>query len=230
MRSIEIQRYLVAFIITSAIFATAFFISNSLNEKRVAEIRAIEDRISTDILSLETQFELLAQLSCEEVEENSILSQEIASLADRLAFAESQLGANSPQVEALRKSYTLLLIKDFLLMGRVADKCDFAPEVIYYFYSNEGDCSECTNQGYVLTRLGREHPELRIYSFDYNLDLSALRTLITIYKVENTLPALVIDDEALYGFRSIEEIRELIPSLQIATSTENGLEDENEEE
>ena len=103
-------------------------------------------------------------------------------------------------------------------MERVKEKCDITPIVIYYFYSNKGDCEDCSKQGYVLTRVGREYPAARIYAFDYNLDLSALRTLIAIHGVENTLPALIIDDSVHYGFNDFETLAERIPSLMATTS------------
>jgi hypothetical protein len=62
--------------------------------------------------------------------------------------------------------------------------------------------------------LRQDYPELRVYSFDYDLDLSALETLISIYNIENKLPALLINDKMYYGFKSIEEIKEVIPALK----------------
>ena len=55
------------------------------------------------------------------------------------------------------------------------------------------------------------YPDLRVYSFDYSTDLSAVQAMLDIYKIEDTkLPALIVDDEALTGFRSIEELGILI--------------------
>jgi hypothetical protein len=193
-------------------------VSNNLNQKRIEQIRQIEEKISVDILSLETQFDLLEQLSCNQIKENPVLSQELQGLADRLQYAEEELGTDDERVIELKKSYSLLLIKDAVLMERVKEKCDITPIVMYYFYSNEGDCEDCTKQGYVLTRIGREYPAARIYAFDYNLDLSALRTLIAIHEVKNTLPALIIDDVVHYGFNDFETLQERIPSL-VATTT-----------
>ncbi len=218
MRETNITRYLSAFLITGTIFATAFYVSNNLNQKRIEQIRQIEEKISVDILSLETQFDLLEQLSCNQIKENPVLSQELQGLADRLQYAEEELGTDDERVIELKKSYSLLLIKDAVLMERVKEKCDITPIVIYYFYSNKGDCEDCAKQGYVLTRIGREYPAARIYAFDYNLDLSALRTLIAIHGVNNALPALIIDDVVHYGFNDFETLQEKIPSL-LATTT-----------
>lgn len=208
------KKYAITFVITAAIFGTAFFISDTISDRRVAQIENIQEQISIDILSLETQFELLGELSCEDIDEDTILSEELNSLARRLGFTEGQLGTDNPEVLRLKRHYTLLQIKDYLLMKEVAAKCDIEPVFVLYFYSNEGDCKNCERAGHVLSDLREDFPSLRIYSFDYNLDLSALRTLITIHEVENRPPAVVIDGEVHYNFRTRAEIEEIFPVLQ----------------
>jgi len=221
MGKIPTRTYFIAFLITAALFSTALYASTYFNNQRIAEIASIEDRISIDILSLETQFDLLAELSCSEISENSVLSNELGSLARRLSFTEGQLGADNLEVISLKRQYTLLQIKDFLLMKKVSEKCTLSPVFILYFYSNEGDCDDCTREGYVLTDLAETYPQLRIYSFDYNLDLSALKTLISINNIEQDLPALVLNDSVYYGYHDQTAIREILPELaELATSTE----------
>jgi hypothetical protein len=218
------KKYIITFSITLAIFLTALYTSSYFNQKRIQDIRATEEKISVDILSLETQFDLLQELSCKDIKENPVLSQELNSLAKRLAFAEEQLGTDNDEVLALKRSYTILQIKDYILMKRVSEKCkDFNPVFVFYFYSNSGDCPDCNREGYVLTFLREQYPQLRVYAFDYNLDLSALRTLVNLNNVEKNLPALVISDTVYYGFQSREDIELAIPDLEdlreTATST-----------
>lgn len=222
MRTLEWRKYILAFLITAAVFATAFYVSDSLGKRRLAEVETIQERIATDILSLETQFDLLEELSCKEISESSVLSTELNSLEGRLAFTEGQLGADNLEVVRLKKQYSLLQIKDYLLMKRVAQKCNLSPVFVLYFYSNAGDCADCERTGYVLTYLRETYPTLRVYSFDYNLDLGALKTLVTVTGITPTLPAIVIDEQVLYGFHELEEIEKILPleKLEKATSTE----------
>ena len=222
-RAAQWKNYAIAFAITAAIFATALYASNYFNDKRMADIRTTQDNISIDILSLETQFELLAEHSCKDISENSVLSKEIRPLADRLSYLEAQSSVDEGELLRLKRYYSLLQIKDLLLMKKVAQKCKLKSVFILYFYSNKGDCEDCENQGYVLTALSGKYPQLRIYSFDYNLDLSALQTLLSISDVENTLPALSINDKMYYGFKDVEDIEKVLPQLatldKTATST-----------
>src|SRR3990167_4331812 len=221
--------YVIAFGITTIIFGTALYVSNYFNDLRAAEIRAAQDNISIDILSSETQFDLLAEQSCRDISESSILSTELRSIAERLSYLEGQSGVDTEELTSLKRYYSLLQIKDILLMQRVSEKCRLNP-VFLFFYSNEGDCDTCEEQGDVLTELSRDYPQLRVYSFDYNLAVSPLRTLININNVEDDLPALVIKENVYYGFRDSEAIKEILPELaklKTATSTDKTTEAKN---
>ncbi len=215
------RRYLLAFLITVAIFGIALYIANVIDARRLSEIRTIGENISIDILSIETQFDLLGEIDCELISENPVLSSELNSLASRLAYTEESLGSDNEQVISLKKQYSLLQIKDYLLMQRVSQKCNQKPVFILYFYSNVGDCTDCRRAGEVLTYLRQTYPALRVYSFDYDLDLSALQTLIGLRKVKKNLPAFIINNRApTYGFKNLEEMRVLIPELKtLATSS-----------
>lgn len=210
------KKYLYSFLITAAIFATAIYASNYFSNKRVEELRNIQSSIAVDILSSETQFSLLSELSCRDIS-NSFLSSELAQLGDRLSYAEESLGADDPQVQNLKQYYSLLQIKDFLLSQQIKEKCGrstpSAPSIIY-FYSNKGDCGDCQREGYVLTKLRQDYPELRVYSFDYNLDLAAVQTLTKLYNVEPQLPALLVNDKVNYGFKSVDDVKNIIPALK----------------
>ena len=224
--SMQLSKYLLAFVITAAIFGTAFYIANRLNQARLADIRNAQEAISTDILSTETQFELLGSLDCSQLSDAPVLSDELNDLASRLSVAEQNLGSDNPEVVSLKKQYSLLEIKDYLLMQQVGQKCSkLKPVYILYFYSNSGDCPQCAQMGDVLTYLRETYPGLRVYSFDYHLDLPALRTLIGLRKINTSdkqpLPVFVVNNRApVYGFKDLQSTEKLIPELKtLATST-----------
>ncbi len=223
-RGAQWSTYLIAFLITSFIFATALLASSYFNSRRVADVRATQDDISTDILSLETQFDLLQEYSCTDVAENTILPSALQTLANRLSYLEGQRSSNADEVLRLKRLYSLLEIKDYLLMKRIAAKCDLKPVFILYFYSNSGDCADCEKQGYALTALSETYPQLRTYSFDYDLGVSALQTLVAITNVEDRLPALYINGKTYYGYQSVDDIQKILPELKTleksATSTD----------
>lgn len=211
---IEPKKYIFTFILTSIIFLGILYISNVFTKKRIAEVRLIEDKISLDILASETQFALLKESSCKAIDHSTAFSEELNNLSQKLSYMENNLGADNQEVISLKKYYSLLQVKDYLLVKQVKEKCSVKPITVIYFYSNTGDCDDCVREGYVLTKLREEFPELRIYSFDYNLDLSVVKTMKSIYGVRDTLPALIIWDENYYGFKSTEDIEKIIPQLK----------------
>ncbi len=222
---LDSRKYLVAFLITAAIFGTAIFASNILTGKKLEDVRDIENRVALDILSSETQFSLLAETSCRDIGPG-FLSKELGPLGERLSYAEDQKGFNDADVDSLKRSYFLLEIKDYLLMKRLTEKCNIKPAFILYFYSSENDrCEDCEKMGYVLTALRDKYPDLRVYSFDYDYDLGAIKTLVSINKVRDQLPALIINSVPYYGFKTIGELETAVPALrklQTATSTISG--------
>ena len=213
--------YFVAFLITAAIFTTAYFITESIASARLDELSGLEDRVSIDILSLETQFDLLADQACEAAAEGTAFSAEIPSLGDRLSRTEARLGSDDPQVATLKQQYSLLEIKEYLLLKRIALECRTKPVAVLYFYSNSGDCENCDRAGYALESLREEFPDMHVYSFDYDLSLGALKTLTMVLKVKRELPAFVIDGKTYYDFESLDAIRSLLPKrlLDTASST-----------
>jgi thiol-disulfide isomerase/thioredoxin len=220
MKSILARNVIISLIITFLLSGTVIFAINYLNNQRVKQISELQDQLATDTLSVETQFALLEEAPCEDLTEGNTLSQEVSSLGDRLALAESQLGSTNQQVIQLKKQYTLLQIRDYLLTKRLTQSCGLDPTVVLYFYSNKpGSCADCDRAAYALSYLHNENPKLRVYSFDYDLPLGALDTLKSVEKVKPTFPAFVIDGTLSYGFTTLDEFKESFPKDFFATTT-----------
>lgn len=211
-QNLDWKKYLIVFFITVTLFGSALYVSNHLNNKRIDQLHSDADKISLDILSSETQFSLLQELSCKDVS-TTVLSSELNSLADKISYSEDNIGNTNTDVISLKKSYSLLEIKDYLLMKKITERCGQKPIFILYFYDNDS-CEDCTKQGYVLTSLRENYPNLRVYSFDYNLDLGAIKSMISIYKVPSELPAMVINGKVYSRFQSVEDIEKILPQLQ----------------
>jgi len=212
------RKYFFVFLLTCGIFIVAFAVASFFNNQKIAEIKSTEDQISIDILSSETQFEILQQSSCSIVN-SSILSSQLATLASELSAAEAAHGIDSSDVITLKKYYSLLEIKDYILAEQIYKQCDARPISILYFYSNKSTCTDCTKEGYVLTALRDEYPDLRVYSFDADLGLNAIETLISLYHVGSQLPVIVVNGTTYEGFQSLDNIQKIIPDLAVAAGT-----------
>lgn len=199
------KRYVIVFFITLGLFLTAVYVSNYFSDKKLSQLKSIQDNISIDILSSETQFSLLSELSCKNVSD-SVLSSELDELGHKLEWGQQNIGMTD-EISALKKYYSLLEIKDYILMKKISSRCGVKSAFILYFYTTAQNCSECEKQGIVLSTLRNKYPDLRVYSFDFSTDLSAVKAMLNIYKIEDTkLPAVVINEDVLTGFRSIEEL------------------------
>ncbi|MBI5005064.1 MAG: hypothetical protein HZC03_00410 [Candidatus Lloydbacteria bacterium] len=209
------KKYALTLVITVAIFITAISISSFIDSKRIDEIRSMQDSISLSILSSETQFNLLKQASCDDLF-SSELGKELGDMSDRLSYMESAGRGKDPDIIILKQYYSLLEIKDYILISS-ANKCKHPPTTILYFY--RAGCSDCDKQGDVLTYIRQHYPDnIRIYSFDFDLNVSAIKTLATLYKIKEPLPGLVIGGKTYGGFHSIDDMQPLVPQLA-ATST-----------
>ncbi len=206
---IDWKKYLIVFLFTVGLFLYASYVSNYFGNKKIEQLKSIQDKISIDILSSETQFSLLSELSCKNIS-SSALSDELGELGHKLEWGEKNLGATET-VSYLKKYYSLLQIKDYLLNKKISERCKTKAAFILYFYTTKDNCGECEREGLVLSALRDKYPELRVYSFDYSTDLSAVKSMLQIYKIEDTkLPALVIGDDLLTGFHTIEDLESRI--------------------
>ena len=206
---IDWKKYLIVFLLTTTLFLSASYVSNYFSSKKVDQLKVIQDNISIDILSSETQYSLLSELSCKNVSD-SVLSSELNDLGSKLEWSQNNLGATDT-VSYLKKYYSLLEIKDYLLTKKISQSCKTKASFILYFYTTAENCSECEREGLVLSTLRDKYPDLRVYSFDYSIDLSAVKAMLQIYKIEDTkLPALIVDDNVLTSFHAIDELESLV--------------------
>ena len=217
--SLPVRNILIALGITLILSGTVAYTVSYLNRARIAELSAMEDQLSIDTLSLDTQFSLLAETPCDNAASSTTLTGELSDLGSRLAYAENQLGSDNAQVVRLKDQYSLLEIRDYLLTKQLAAACGTKPVTVLYFYSNAGDCPDCDKAGYALSYLRTTYPSLRVYSFDYNLDLGALKTLIAVTKIKDALPAFVIAGKTSYGFTSLSDLEASFPKGALATGT-----------
>lgn len=228
-KQIKVGKYLLVFLLTGLVFSLGFWLSHDLNQLKLSQIESLRQDLQLDVLSAETQFSLLSANVCQHID-SSALTEELYFIGQRLDYTEGALGSDNPEVIRLKKQYSLLEIKQWQLTKEAQEKCGAQLIPILYFYSNQKNCPSCGQQGYVLTYLRDKYPFLRVYSFDYNLDLSALQTLKSLYSLEKELPIVIVGDQPYYGFRNREEIEKILPEVfeTLKENQRNGEEEETE--
>ncbi|KKS99507.1 MAG: hypothetical protein UV76_C0019G0016, partial [Candidatus Nomurabacteria bacterium GW2011_GWA2_43_15] len=90
--NIDWKKYLIVFLITASLFLTASYLSNYFGGQKINQLKAIQDKIAIDILSSETQFSLLSELSCKNISD-SVFSSELGELGNKLEWSQENLGA-----------------------------------------------------------------------------------------------------------------------------------------
>jgi hypothetical protein len=223
INNLQYRRYIVAFILTLLIFFTGFLTSQFLTVKKLENLKTVEDNISLKLISSETEYDLLREVSCESRNTN-FLTTEINDLARQLEILEEQ-NINKDRIADVKKRYSILLIKDYLLSKRINESCGFKSTFVIYFYGNEDICPNCKNAGIALSNLRNEYDKLKVYSFDYDLDLPIIKALASVYGVEKNLPALVVNKKTYYKLNTVDDIKKLLPIevLKEETSTSTKL-------
>jgi hypothetical protein len=222
--NLNYRRYFVALIISLVIFMSGFLASNTLTNKKLESLKNIEDDISLSILSSETEYDILKEVSCENFSNQTTLNKEIGELADNLSILESN-NENDERILDAKKRYSLLLIKDYLFSKRLFENCGTKPAFVIYFYGNADVCPECIKTGIALSSLREDYEKLRVYAFDYNLNLPLIKTFGSLYNIkEEELPAVVINNKKYVGLNNKVEIEKLLPKEikeSFSTTTKN---------
>lgn len=217
------KKYISSLLITLTIFILVFVFVGRLNRDRIQHLNSLQQQISIDLMAVETQFDLLKTAPCSSMTQ-SLLSRELGELGTKLDFALEKQGNANPEVINLKKHYSLLQVKDYLLMQELAGKCDVQVDALLYFYTN--DCADCRRQGYVLTAFKTDYPDIRIYSFDMDLDFPVIGTFASLYDLNGIYPILIADGTRYEGFQSRENLEEIfaeyIHELEIQQRIEAG--------
>lgn len=217
--TVDYKKYIVVFVVTAGLFFSGFYMNSYINGKKIQELQSIQDKLSVDMLSSETQFSLLSESSCDDIA-SSTLSGELSDLAKKLDYGERTIGATNPDIVALRRYFSLMEIKDYVLTKRFNERCNTKTPILLYFYSNEV-CETCSRQWDNIAALREEHPEIRVYVFEYDSDLSAIKALVSIFKIKQPLPAMVINGKTYSGFMPLTDLEPLFDSKTTATAAKS---------
>ncbi len=210
IRKIPSSRYIAVLSITVIIFGIGIFLGQFIADLRISELRETQENMKSYLLSLSLQNELASEFICDiDVFE---LTRERTTMGLELNSLEGRLGSKNPEVIRLKKDYSLLSIRQWLLIEEAKKRCNQDYVVIVFFYSNEENRSESQSQGLVLDYLYSKYPDkVVIYSFDINLDDPSLNTLKRILNVSSA-PSVIINNRLYEGFQEVDTLEALIKS------------------
>lgn len=220
MARIDVKTLLVAAFLTIFIFVSIYALNLFLEEKREEVVSEKMNEIIEDFEEIETAAYLMEFVSGI----NKTYSCEI--LKSQLEYLESKLWKLDLRIRGYRE-----ITKDFAndkfyirekkilnrreiihlsMLKEMKQKCNYNQTVILYFY---GECEKnrkCDDQGFVLTYINQKiDHEIAIFSFDADLNVSSVNTLINLYNVTE-YPCVVIEDHTECGMHDKREMEELL--------------------
>ncbi len=109
---------------------------------------------------------------------------------------------------SIKKDYTQLSIRTWIIANSIYEKCN--TDLIPVLYLYDINCSSCVEQGQELDRLQqfifKKSGEILIFTVDIDSDELLLNNMATYYNITST-PAIIVNDQILPGrVYSAEEI------------------------
>jgi len=203
------RRIISAFSIATLIFLLGLFIGESIMESKAKQILDMSEKVRLEIQDLELQQALSSYDPCGKSYLN-ILSAQLDEMGTKISFLEETLGKNDAQVLELKKPYTMLMIRHYLLVKQRIEKCNENYITILFFYSNKREyITESEKQGYVLGYFADKYgyEKLKVYSIDADLDLGVVKMLKEQYNI-TILPTTIINEKVFAGFTEKEKFEE----------------------
>lgn len=205
-------RYLVAFLLTASVFVLGIFLGIIISDVKISKIYGYERELMINLVTQDVQSALLEGGTCKFVD-NSVVSQELFKVGDRLDALEKELGKDDENVISLKNYYIILEVKDYLFFKKLNDECDGGYILNLFFYSNDPKkCGGCKDQGFVLSYARAKNEKIRTYSFDVDLELPVIQYLVDYYDIEG-VPSVVFNGEVINGFVDAEKVDEIAEVL-----------------
>lgn len=206
--------YAAAFAITTVVFILGILLGIVIEERRLMHVerKYAQDRINYE--SLQLQYLYLATLA--EGEGCEAFSATLNNYLKKLEETRIRLEGYSKEGDVfpgdftkLQRRYIIAELNYWLLAKKTGETCDADTVSILFFYSPE--CSECENQGYVLDYLKRVFGDrLLIFSLDEAFEEEPMISIVKDAFNVTMTPTVVVGDQKLDGFRSKEELKQII--------------------
>lgn len=213
MANREIQskkRYVLAFLIGSAIFIIGILISFSVSYLQYQRISNLQETISYDIFQDKILNSFFNKDICTN-ESFSKISGDLGFQGKIIDDLEKKFGKNDEKVLFRKKFYSLIEIEHFEFVRTLNKECKSNIDTILFFYSNEDeDIDDSEKVGDLLAVAYRKSDNLMIYSFDINLDSELIKSLKEKYRVEKS-PTLIINEKIkITDVQKIEDIEKYL--------------------
>lgn len=214
-RKINWQRLILAFLIATFLFCFGIFLGFIAKGYISQSSVQLEESVRNDIIDLETLYLLENTFPCNQ-QVLGITSEKLDYLGELITVLEVKKGKFDADVLELKKLYTVLEIRHFLLTEARNSQCSQNYDTILFFYSNQENCkSEVEKTSFVLNYLRNKYDTVRVYSFDIDLDSDLIAALKAQYQI-NDCASVVLNKEKIPSI--ISDASQIEPLLRLDNS------------
>ncbi|MBI5871681.1 hypothetical protein HZB88_01195 [archaeon] len=212
MRQISTRKYIIAFVITLAVFIIGMLAGVTVEKARAnkADFLNLEQTIAYSSLQLqEAYLDSFENKSCSAMD--VILANNLVSLDKamrKVTDYEKNSLSSKEELKLNLRNYFLTEIRYLMLLEKVEKACNSSAAVILYFYGAD----ETNEQGYALDYIKKVFGDgVLIFSFDYEMrdEEPMIDVLLKNYNI-TIVPSLVIEGERLSGFVDEDELYKIM--------------------
>lgn len=203
---------IMAFFVTVSIFLIGFLVSEEYNAYKVSSIKDDYRGLFEDMESLQLEEMYLEQKNSSSC---SLREYQLEQLSGRLNDVMKRLVAYqnarefSSEFFNLKRDYTLLQLRAWILTRSIQKECDLDVISVLYFFDLT-TCPSCEEQGYVLDFYRREvGHKLMVFSVDRELSLPIMGMITTDYNVSSA-PVLIINGKKHDGLVNKDQMKEIL--------------------
>ena len=204
------RRYLLAFLIGTAIFILGFALTYAVSYFEFQRILGMQDITSYEIFQDKLQYSFFGDDICS-TESYQKVSQALGFQGRIIDDLEKKFGKNDKKVLFRKKFYSLILLEHFEFVKILNEECKSGINTILFFYSNQAnDIKTSEKTGELLTIISRKYDNLVIYSFDINLDSDLVQKLKEKYDIQESSTLIINEESKIVIPKKIGDIEQYI--------------------
>ena len=209
-RSMNLRIYAVALAFSALLFLVGLLVGAQLSSQVSQGFAKQAASLQEDTRELELMLLLISSSGNESrlcpalLEQGGIFDNRTTEFGLSLNVLEKTRGRLNPEVQSLKREYSVMQLRDYLLFRQIAGQCGRINQVIF-FYTNVA-CQDCVEQGQILREFKREHPEVLVYTFDVDIGTPVVSALLSAYNI-NSYPALLVNGRVVQGKKTGTELQ-----------------------
>ena len=201
-------------IVTIFVFGAGMGLGLLLGGERITSLEESTTDLQISLEDVELEFLFLdvmkGNISCnyfiKEAESLGSISDEMGREVEKYEGSDK---LREGSFSELKERYTSVLIRNWLTLENIKNKCNGSYITVLYFY-NQDDCKKCGDQGVILSYLkDRLNGDIMIFAIDGNVDLRIVRALKEAYSIEE-YPTLIINGDKQIGFYEMDDLSKIL--------------------